>query len=273
MLTHVFKATRGTTPGWVQTLDTIVLIGAGGNGAAMLMRLYKMHSALIALGRPGLKVCVYDPDTVSTANLGRQPFYPADVGKNKAEVLIGRLKLVDHRLAKWSAVNEEFTEHTLDRSVSVLLVITCVDTKAARRAVHASLLHKPTAAYWLDMGNGASTGQIVLGECWNLNRKLRLPVVTELFPDILDESIQDDNTPSCSTAEALRKQDLMVNETVVAHAAGLLWQALDQGLVTHPVIFVNTKIHQVTSMGIDKDYYKRRGHTTGRATNPQIADM
>lgn len=273
MLTHVFSTSLRDAAYQVHR-NTIVLVGAGGNGAPMLMRLYKMHAALLALGRPGLVVHVYDPDTVSSANLGRQPFYPADVGRNKAQVLVQRLQLVDPSIADWKAFGASFPQQA-DSSykTGLIAVITCVDTKAARRGIHDALANQVKPLYWLDMGNGESTGQVVLGECSRTNRRLRLPFVTELFPEMLDSSLPEDNTPSCSTAEALTKQDLMINETVVAHAAGLLWQGLFHGLITHPVIFVDTKTHQVTSMPIDKDFYKRRGHTTGRADNPQIVDM
>ena len=69
----------------------ILLIGAGGNGSLMLSRLYKMHVALTALGQPGFDVSLCDPDTVSSANMGRQPFFQSDIGANKAETLIWRL--------------------------------------------------------------------------------------------------------------------------------------------------------------------------------------
>jgi PRTRC genetic system ThiF family protein len=249
--------------------SVIHLIGAGGNGAAMLMRLYKMHTTLIALGRPGLSVLVYDDDTVSQSNLGRQPFYPSDVGKNKAVVLVNRLKLVDQSTSKWLAVPERFTNDT--RMMPALAVITCVDNKASRRAVHHRAFVKQSCQYWLDMGNESNTGQIVLGECKGHGRKLRLPVVTELYPEILDDTIAESNRPSCSTHEALEKQDLFINETVVSHAAGLLWQGLHHRIVTHPVIYVDTQAHRVTPVAIDSDFYKRCGHRTGRNKNESIA--
>jgi PRTRC genetic system ThiF family protein len=262
MYTHIFQSNKHSS-------HTILLIGAGGNGAAMLMRLYKMHATLIALGRQGLTVHVYDDDTVSPSNLGRQPFYPSDVGLNKATVLVNRLKLVDPTIAAWVAHPEKFTETT--SFTYSLAVITCVDNKAARRSVHTEVFRKGRSYYWLDMGNENYTGQIVLGECHGHNRKLRLPVVTELYPQILDASIAESNAPSCSTQEALEKQDLFVNETVVSHAAGLLWQGMFKKLITHPVIYVDTQTHKVVSVGIDTAFYRRRGHTTGRAKNDAIA--
>ncbi len=121
--------------------------------------------------------------------------------------------------------------------------------------------------------NESDSGQIVLGEAKHLGRKLRLPVVTEIFPEILDESIPEDESPSCSTEEAIRKQGLFVNEIVVGHAADLIWEGLHVGTVTKPVVYVSTKHHTVSSVGINPDFYKRKGIKTGRRNNPLIMEV
>jgi PRTRC genetic system ThiF family protein len=59
----------------------VTVIGAGGSGSQMLMGLAQLHTAMLALGHPGgLDVTVIDADQVSEANVGRQMFYPSDVG-------------------------------------------------------------------------------------------------------------------------------------------------------------------------------------------------
>lgn len=271
MLVHQFRTRVGKTPGLVITYDTIHLIGAGGNGAPMLMRLHKIHTTLRALGRNGLKVIVWDMDTVSPFNIGRQPFYPADIGRNKAEVLVSRHKMIDPSISSWEWRPERFTEES--KVSNTLMVITCVDNKAARRAVHKAVFENERALYWLDLGNEADTGQIVLGEAMHHRRKLRLPVVTEIFPEILDESIPEDDSPSCSTEEAIRKQGLFVNEIVVGHAASLIWEGLHTGTVTKPIVFINTGVHSVNSVGINPDFYKRKKIKTGRRNNPLIVEQ
>lgn len=267
MLMHMFRRTVGTPPGMVTTYNTVHVIGAGGNGAPMLMRLYKMHTQLLALGRPGLNVVLWDMDTVSRFNLGRQPFYPSDIGKNKATLLIDRVKSIDATVSNWQAKVERFTD---DSQVGhgVLAVITCVDNNAARRSVHKAVFEKERALYWLDMGNEADTGQVVLGESMHRERKLRLPVVTEIFPSILDESIPESDAPSCSAEEAIRKQSLFINELVVVQAAKLLWDGLFDGVITKPIVFVNSKSSTTQSIGIDRAFYKRKGIKTGRRANP-----
>jgi PRTRC genetic system ThiF family protein len=250
----------------------IVLVGCGGNGAAMLMRLHKIHTSLRALGGYALRVEVFDGDTISESNVGRQPYFSHDIGRPKASTLLSRLKQIDPSIANWHAYDQMLDVDT-DAGAWPWMVITCVDTKAARRIVHhRNAMQRFSPYYWLDMGNGAQTGQIVLGECRELQRKHRLPMVTELFAQILDESTLEDNRPSCSAAEALREQSLFINETVVAHAAALLWKMLFEQVVTHPMIYINLEPSSVQSIPIGDPLFKRLGHVTGRHKNPLISE-
>ena len=50
-----------------------------------------MSVALQALGHPGLHVTVFDPDTVTEANIGRQLFSGSELGLNKAAALATRI--------------------------------------------------------------------------------------------------------------------------------------------------------------------------------------
>ena len=79
---------------WLERPVRVLLIGAGGTGSHLFGALMALDHALRALGHPGrLHVTVYDPDRVTAANLGRQAFWPADVGQNKAVTLVQRANL------------------------------------------------------------------------------------------------------------------------------------------------------------------------------------
>jgi len=176
----------------------VLLIGSGGNGSAVLFGLPYLHQALIAWGQySGLDVTVMDGDTVSPTNCVRQPFGVADIGLNKATVLVNRANLF-HGL-DWKARTEFFTKDAKDTDVNsdsiIDLIISCVDTRAARREMHEAFNTRSgpwrMVRYWLDLGNNASNGQFVLGQPLNdTNRrtKERLRTVTELFPSIMDTS-------------------------------------------------------------------------------------
>ena len=80
-------------------------------------------------------VIVVDDDVVTEANLGRQPFYRCDLGNSKAHTLTERINLA-HGLA-WRAVHGRAPE-AIDVSGADIL-ISCVDTASARRALGAAL--------------------------------------------------------------------------------------------------------------------------------------
>ncbi len=107
-ITHHYA---GNPSSWRHTIR-ILLIGAGGNGSAVLFGLPYLHHALVAWGvAEGLDVVVMDADTVSPTNCVRQPFGDADIGQNKANVLVNRLNL-------FHQFNWEARTHTLRRIIS-----------------------------------------------------------------------------------------------------------------------------------------------------------
>lgn len=216
---------------------TVDLAGCGGSGSQMLTGLARMHLALLAVGHPGLRVTAYDPDCVTEANVGRQLFYPNDVGVNKAFALIQRLNLCFG--LHWYANPNPYPDDAQDPD----LLITCVDTAKARRVIGKEL----NSAYWLDLGNDTTAGQVILGEPkkQSFHRRPdetvqlkpdqphRLPTVLEVFPELNNPKFKESNTPSCGLAEALNKQDLFINQAVVTFALNLLWRLFRHGLEYH----------------------------------------
>lgn len=70
---------------------TVFVIGAGGTGSQVATNLARISIALQALGHPGLHLTVFDPDTVTEANIGRQLFSESELGLNKAVALVTRI--------------------------------------------------------------------------------------------------------------------------------------------------------------------------------------
>lgn len=236
----------------------VLLVGAGGNGSKMLFGLKNLHLALQALGYAGLRVCLADGDTVSESNLLRQAFYPADLGLNKATVLIHRLNLACG--LDWNA----HAHHLEGKDIQGDVVISCVDSRQARAAIYqgcgGSYGYRQPPAYWLDLGNGDTSGQLVLGcpsNRKNPRRAERLRSAAELFPELVDTSLPDDDTPSCSTLEALERQDLFINDLLVTQALNLLWQLLKHHQLSHHGAFVNATTGNVTPLTIDPTAWRR----------------
>ncbi len=221
----------------------VLLVGAGGNGGVVLEHLLRLHQALVAWGHPGgLDVTLMDGDTVSETNCVRQSFSVSDIGHNKATILINRVNI--YKGMHWHALPEMFSPDSLKGDGRYDIVIGCVDTKAARRAIAAAVSGSNCGvAYYLDLGNSESTGQYVLGEPLNFrNRRKasRLRCVWELYPEMFAE--EEDPGPSCSAVEALERQGPMINSCVAAQAVALLTNLFRRGTVTYQGGFVNTEV-------------------------------
>lgn len=251
---------------------SVLLVGCGGNGSQMLMGLASLDIALRALSPRSLDVIVIDDDTVSQANLGRQPFYPCDIGRSKAHTLTERVNLA-HGLA-WTAVHGRAPERIPERCYD--LVITCVDSIAARRAMHSAFTKGEIAArYWLDLGNRATDGQFVIGEPIVVRHhhanNARLPTAAEMFPELVDPAAVEDDAPSCSVAEALERQSLFVNRVLASHALALLFELLGRGSITHAGGFVNLATGNVVPIPlapVRKD--QPAAPEVARTTSPEV---
>lgn len=227
---------------------SVCLIGAGGTGSQVLTGLARMSHSLNALGHAGFQVSLWDDDSVTEANMGRQLFAECEVGLSKAAALIAR----NNRFfgTNWKAVQKQFNAHTAQRAA---IYISCTDTAAARFGIADALTHFTGSSaqsdiprYWIDFGNAKDTGQVILStigshaqpESKKYSTAAELPFVTEQYGELLRLSDTDD-TPSCSLAEALEKQDLFINGTLAQLGCSLLWKLLRSGLTTERGFFLN----------------------------------
>lgn len=244
----------------------ILVVGAGGTGSQVLTSLAQFDHAMRALGHPGFDVHVTDPDRVSPTNIGRQQFWPADVGHFKSEVLVHRINMAMG--TRWTAGIEKVSA---SGSIRTDLVIGCVDTRAARFGIVRSVERGGGGlTYYLDFGNSRDTGQVVLGQVSNSGRKLnpegKLPHVGELFPEAIDPSLDaNDDQPSCSIAEALEKQSLFINRAVTVHGMNLLWKLFRHRELTEHGCFVNLASGQTRPIPVDQAYWATNGYGPEKA--------
>ena len=210
-----------------------------------------------------------DADAVSETNCVRQPFSVSDIGLNKATVLINRINLFWG--TRWRAEPANFDELTLDQinDRSVDLVIGCVDTRAARSVIARALTKtRCRAAYWLDLGNNAASGQFVLGQPLNArNRRktARLRTVSELYPEIIDAEAGEDPLPSCSAVEALDRQEPFINQTLASCALAMLARLFRYGKLSHHGGFFNAERGTISPLPVDPQLWSK---TRRRARRP-----
>lgn len=236
---------------------TINLIGAGGTGSKVLTALMEMHHSLIALQHAGLSVCLWDDDIITAANIGRQRFAASETGLYKSVALINRINRWEG--TNWRAQAKKFERDDLDRlpeGAGAAIYISCVDSVKARfeiatilNSLNNSGQYSDRPRYWLDFGNSRYTGQVILSTIGNIRQPRsqkyetveNLPFVTEEFCDLLKQSEETDNTPSCSVAEALEQQDLYINSSLAQKGCSLLWRLFTDGFIRYKGFFQNLK--------------------------------
>lgn len=227
----------------------ILVVGCGGNGSAIAAGLPYLHQALLAFGHPGgLNVTLIDPDTVSETNCVRQPFCRTEIGLSKAIVLAHRTNMFWG--LNWHGMQARIEQLKGRNQIDIL--ISCVDTRKARRAINRWAL-RSRVLYWLDLGNNAASGQFVLGQpnnAANRKKKDRLPTVAELYPEIISGKVREDDQPSCSAAEALARQEPFINQSLACQALGMLTQLLRRGSLSYQGGFCNLVTGQLVSLPI-----------------------
>jgi PRTRC genetic system ThiF family protein len=229
---------------------TITVIGCGGTGSVLLQHLARINKSLIALGGKGIVVTCVDPKLVTEANLGRQLFSRADIGLSKAKVMVERINRFYG--TNWYGIGQKFNNELLYRECFPgNIVISCVDTVASRKDIYNYVANCAMAKYhehvanlfWIDTGNRKDYGQVVLS-----SEKPKTDNVFDLFPDMEADELKDD-TPSCSLAEALDKQDLFINSEVALVTAQLVWDMLQKQEINWRGAFINlTKATPVRRM-------------------------
>lgn len=234
------------------------VIGAGGTGSKFMTALMEINHSLLELEHPGLDVHLWDDDIITASNIGRQRFAESEKGLYKSQAIINRL----NRWAgtNWKAETAKFerdADGIIPDGAGASIYVSCTDTVSSRVEI-SEIVHqlnkkysyrRDRARYWLDLGNTRFSGQGILSTIGKIeqptSKKFKtfnsLPSVVEEYGEIMKSSEKRDDTPSCSLAESLLKQDLFINSTIAQLGASLLWNLLKYGMTEHRGFFLNLK--------------------------------
>lgn len=243
---------------WLDNPIRTFIYGAGGTGSQVIDQLASLDACMKQLGHPGFKVTIFDPDRISRSNIGRQRFTHADVGNFKSLVLC-------HRINAFYGFDWDFrTEKGPMRPSAADLVITCTDLALFRAAFAEENRNAAGETLWLDYGNGNAEAQCVLG---HLSRKpaVRLPHVVDLYPELAQMKQVDEEQPSCSTDEALRRQPWPVNREIAMKGVGLLWSLLREGQLDYHGVQMRMSPLSMNTLPIDPDTWAFYGYKAKRA--------
>ena len=200
-------------------------------------------------------------DVIAEANLGRQLFAESELGLYKSVVIINRTNRFFE--TNWKVETQKFEKDDLGKLKSNMkseIYISCVDSVKSRFDIAEILnelkiykgYYRNQCKYWMDFGNSQFTGQVLLSTIGNIKQPNsekyetveNLPFITEEFGEILKVSESEDDTPSCSLAEALEKQDLFINSTLAQMGSSLLWNLFLNGMTENRGFFLNLKNFQ-----------------------------
>jgi PRTRC genetic system ThiF family protein len=93
--------------------------------------------------------------------------------------------------------------------------------------------------------NRAADGEALFGELRAVTASPASSVLLsspyDLLPELVDATAVEDDTPSCGLAEALERQELFVNQSIVTPALHILWEFFRHGQLTWHGAFVNLR--------------------------------
>lgn len=194
---------------------TVRLYGCGATGSSFARQLVRIQQILETVGI-FMHVEINDFDEVMTHNIGKQAFYPKDVGSLKAVQMAMRIN---------RTYGASWTCKQYDNNEAANIVIFAVDTVKARKTLYKNV----EALYYLDIGNAEYHGQVVL------KHKDSLPGLFDLFPKMEDK----DEVPSCSVLESISKQALFINDMLANFAGQMLFELLYFKQLDYSAVFFN----------------------------------
>lgn len=238
----------------------IAVLGAGGTGSAIVLNeLIRLDTTLQALdSHSGLLVDVYDGSVVTQANITRQTFFATQVGLNKAEAVIWTARNLHGKPWKAMPHNVESFSNQLHHYD---IIITAVDRPSVRYQISQQRWHKKIL--WLDMGNGHTDGQVILGE---LGKDKYLPTICDLY-DFANYDDSDAERKSCSAEESIARQELGVNQFAARIGAQILWNLLRHGQIQSHGAYFDAKSLHVDPILIDEQIWAIYGYKPD--TQPQ----
>ncbi|HMO80015.1 MAG TPA: ThiF family adenylyltransferase [Pyrinomonadaceae bacterium] len=224
----------------------LVVVGAGGTGSFAIPAIARLMFELNNQQNKPVEMLIVDPDIVESANIPRGNFCAAEVGRLKAQTLAARIALawgIECHYAVEPFDAEKHLKPSMSDYRSLTVIVGCVDNHFARRDIHNAINRNrkygssdaPTL-WWIDGGNGRSSGQVLLGSNTKRTKPDRyftgtslchsLPAPSLVYPDLLEAektlTSKDADRLSCPDRVRLGEQSLNINQRVAVEIAEML---------------------------------------------------
>lgn len=223
-----------------------ILVGAGGTGSFTAPALARLIFELKQIQNKPIEMLIVDPDVVENGNIPRSNFCSAEIGSFKAQTLAERITLAWGIETSFACEQFDPDKHLRTSASdyrSLTVIVGCVDNHFARRDIHKALdghsgygLSDAPNLWWIDAGNGNSSGQVLLGSTTRRQKPEQhfvgtsicrsLPAPTIVHPDLLEAEKSDFKKPneviSCPDRIRLGEQSLNINQRVAVEIAEIL---------------------------------------------------
>jgi len=175
------------------------------------------------------QLILIDPDRVEPHNLLRQQFFSGDLGKFKSQALAERLSRQYGRNIAYSVYPymHDMVHKDLGGGLHTVasqgIIISCVDNVDARRQIAEAMKF---GNWWLDAGNGYSSGQVLIGNtahiahlegCFNKEEQevCELPMPSLQLPSLLAPPLRPArDIKDCAEAVIADEQSPVINQAM-----------------------------------------------------------
>lgn len=223
-----------------------ILVGAGGTGSYAAPAIARLIFELKQLQNKPVEMLIVDPDVVENGNIPRSNFCAAEIGRFKAQTLAERITLAWGIEAGYSREAFDPEKHLRESARdyrSLTVIVGCVDNHFARRDIHRALdefkgygSSDAPNLWWIDAGNGRSSGQVLLGSTTKRIKPEQhfagssicrsLPAPSLIHSDLLEAEQatirQLSERLSCPDRIRLGEQNLNINQRVAVEIAEML---------------------------------------------------
>ena len=191
------------------------------------------------------ELLIVDPDIVEANNIPRSNFCFAEVGRYKAQALAERVTTawgIETGFSCESFDPEKHFKNSNSDYRSLSIIVGCVDNYRARREMHRALdefrsYGESSRVWWIDGGNGKTSGQVLLGSTTKALKPEQyftgtsicraIPSPSLQHPDLLQpEKIEVKSDLSCPERMRLGEQCLNINQRVAVEMAEVLTEML-----------------------------------------------
>jgi len=223
----------------------ILVVGCGGTGSFVAEGLCRL------LINSDTSLILIDPDRVEPHNLVRQQFFSGDLGKFKSQALAERLSRQYGRPIGYSVypymhdlIHKDWGGG-LHTQAAQGIIISCVDNVAARRSIAETLRH---GNWWLDAGNGYSSGQVLIGNtanvehlegCFDKEKQevVALPMPTLQLPSLLAPPTRPVNdSKDCAEAVLAEEQSPVINQSLLQEKLSWMGAYIDMKAGTLQIV-------------------------------------